>query len=87
MALVSPGVSITVTDQTQYASNAIGTVPLVVLATAQDKTYNGTLCSGTTKANAGALQIFTSQRDLTTALGAPYFLFSGTCLYQCLHLF
>ena len=83
MALVSPGVSITVTDQTQYASNAIGTVPLVVLATAQDKTYNGTLCSGTTKANAGALQIFTSQRDLTTALGAPYFQKSaaGTPIY------
>lgn len=73
MALVSPGVSITVTDQTQYASNAIGTVPLVVLATAQDKTYNNTLCSGTTKQNAGALQVFTSQRDLTAALGAPVF--------------
>jgi len=83
MALVSPGVSITVTDQSQYASNAIGTVPLVVLATAQDKTYNGTLCSGTTKANAGMLQVFTSQRDLTTALGAPVFQKSaaGTPVY------
>ena len=73
MALVSPGVSITVTDETQYASNAIGTVPLVVLATAENKTYNGTVCSGTTAANAGMLQVFTSQRDLTTALGAPIF--------------
>ena len=69
MALVSPGLQITVTDNSQYVSNAIGTVPLVVMATAQDKTLNGTVCSGTTKANAGALQIFGSQRDLSTAMG------------------
>ena len=73
MALVSPGVSLTVTDQSQYVSSAIGTVPLIVLATAQDKTINGSLATGTTEANAGMLQIFTSQRDLATALGAPVF--------------
>ena len=38
MALVSPGVQLTVTDETQYATSAIGTVPLVVLATAENKT-------------------------------------------------
>ena len=73
MALVSPGQQITVTDESQYISNAIGTVPLVIMATAQDKTINGTTATGTTKANAGKLQIFGSQRDLTTAMGTPVF--------------
>ena len=73
MALVSPGVSVSVTDQTQYASSAVGTVPLVVLATAENKTINGSLASGTTKTNAGQLQVFTSQRDLITSLGSPVF--------------
>ena len=73
MALVSPGLQVTVTDNSQYVSNQVGTVPLVVMATAQDKTLNGTVCSGTTKANAGALQIFGSQRDLSTAMGYPVF--------------
>ena len=73
MALVSPGISITVTDESQYISNAVGTVPLVLLATAQNKTINGALATGTTKANAGKLQIFGSQRELTTAMGTPTF--------------
>ena len=73
MALVSPGQQITVTDESQYISNAVGTVPLVVLATAQDKTINGAAATGTSKANAGKLQIFGSQRDLTTAMGTPVF--------------
>lgn len=73
MALVSPGVQITVTDQTQYVPTAVGSVPLVLLATAQDKTANGSFASGTSKANAGQLQIFTSQRELIAGLGYPFF--------------
>ena len=73
MALVSPGLSITVTDESQYVSNAVGTVPLVVLATAQNKTINGSLATGTTKATAGMLQVFGSQRELSTAMGYPVF--------------
>jgi hypothetical protein len=73
MALVSPGLSITVTDESQYISNAVGTVPLVLMATAENKTINGSLATGTTKANAGALQIFGSQRELSTAMGYPVF--------------
>ena len=38
MALVSAGIEITVTDESQYVPGAVGTVPLIVLATAQDKT-------------------------------------------------
>ena len=73
MALVSPGLQITVTDESQYISNAVGTVPLVVVATAQNKTLNGSLCTGTTAMNAGALQIYGSQRDLSTGMGYPIF--------------
>jgi hypothetical protein len=73
VALTSPGLSITVTDETQYISTAVGTVPLVILATAQDKTVNGSYADGTSKANAGALQVFGSQRELTAALGYPIF--------------
>jgi Trk K+ transport system NAD-binding subunit len=35
--LVSPGVSISVSDESFYASAGAGTVPLIVIATAQDK--------------------------------------------------
>ena len=62
MALVSPGLELTVTDESQYVPGAVGTVPLVILATAQDKIINGVIASGTTKATAGALQAFGSQR-------------------------
>ena len=78
-SLVSPGSSITVTDMSAYVSSAVGTVPLVVLATAQDKTApDGTLASGTTKANAGLLQAFTSQRDISAALGYASFQLSSS---------
>ena len=73
MALVSPGLQITVTDESQYVSAAVGTVPLLFLATGQDKTINGSVASGTSAANAGQLQIFGSQRELVTALGYPSF--------------
>lgn len=73
MALVSPGIQISINDQSQYVNSNVGSVPLVILATAQDKTYNGAAAAGTSKANAGKLQSFTSQRDLITALGTPTF--------------
>jgi hypothetical protein len=77
MALVSPGISISINDQSQYVNSNVGSVPLVVLATAQDKTYNGATASGTTKANAGKLLSFTSQRDLVTMMGTPSFQLSS----------
>lgn len=73
MALVSPGLQLTVTDESQYVPGAVGTVPLVVLATAQDKTINGAAATGTSVANAGKLQVFTSQRELANAMGYPVF--------------
>ena len=73
MALVSPGLEITVTDESQYVPGAVGTVPLVVFATEQDKIFNGAIANGTTAANAGKLQAFTSQRELVAAMGYPIF--------------
>ena len=78
MALVSPGISISINDQSQYVNSSVGSVPLVILATAQDKTYNGAPASGTSKANAGTLLAFTSQRDLVTQMGTPTFQTSST---------
>lgn len=78
MALVSPGISISINDQSQYVNSNVGSVPLVLLATAQDKTYNGAIASGTTKANAGKLLAFTSQRDLVTQMGTPSFQLSSS---------
>ena len=77
MALTSPGIQISVTDQSQYVPNQVGTVPLVLLATAENKTYNGAAAVGTSKANAGKLLNFTSQRDLVTAMGTPTFQISS----------
>jgi hypothetical protein len=74
MALVSPGLEITVTDESVYVPGAVGTVPLVVLATAQDKTNpSGSSATDTTSARAGKLLTFTSQRELINAMGYPTF--------------
>ena len=75
MALVSPGVEVTVIDQSQYLPAPTNSVPFVLLATAQNKANpNGTgVASGTTAANAGKLFQITSQRDLVTLYGNPFF--------------
>jgi hypothetical protein len=74
MALVSPGLEITVTDESQYVPGAVGTIPLVILATAQDKTNpSKATAADTTAARAGKLLAYTSQRELITAMGYPSF--------------
>jgi hypothetical protein len=75
MALVSPGVQITVTDESNYAPNAIGSVGYILLATAQDKTAPGgtAIAAGTLAENAGKIYTITSQRDLVTTFGTPTF--------------
>lgn len=73
MALVSPGTEITVIDESQYVSTSVGTVPLVFMATAQDKVFNGSVAAYTTKENAGKLLAVTSQRELITNFGYPVF--------------
>ena len=73
--LVSPGVSISVTDESFYAPASAGTVPLIVIATAQDKTApDGTSTAAyTTKATANKLYLITSQRELLQNYGNPQF--------------
>jgi hypothetical protein len=73
MALVSPGIEISVIDESQYLPSAVGTVPFVVIATAENKTINGVVAPGTTKANAGKIYGVTSQRELVANFGAPVF--------------
>ena len=73
MALVSPGVEITVIDESQYLPAAISTIPFVVIATAENKTINGLIAPGTTKANAGKIYGITSQRELAATFGVPTF--------------
>jgi hypothetical protein len=75
MALQSPGVQVTVIDESFYTPAEPGTTPLIVVATAQDKNNGaGTgTASGTTKANAGKAFKLTSQRDLTELFGVPFF--------------
>lgn len=74
MALVSPGIQVTVTDQSNYVPSANGTVPYILLATAQDKPApGGGVASGTLAENAGKLYAITSQRDLVNTFGTPTF--------------
>lgn len=74
MALVSAGLEITVTDESQYVPGAVGTVPLIIMATAQDKTNpSGAVATDTTAARAGKLLAFSSQRELISAMGYPSF--------------
>jgi hypothetical protein len=75
MALTSPGVEVQVIDQSQYLPAAPGSVPFVLLATAQDKVDpNGvSVATATTAANANKLYQVTSQRDLVTLYGNPTF--------------
>jgi hypothetical protein len=75
MALTSPGVEVTITDESQYLPAATGSVPLVLLATAQNKANaTGTgVAVATTAANANKLYQVTSQRDLVNLYGTPFF--------------
>jgi hypothetical protein len=75
MALVSPGVEVTIIDQSQYLPAASNSVPLLVVATAQNKlNAAGTdVATATTAANAGKLYQITTQRDLINLYGNPFF--------------
>lgn len=83
MALVSPGINVTVTDESFYVSSGPGTVPLIIIATEQDKVDNsGTaIAQGTLAENAGKLYLVASQRELLQAFGVPkFYSVNGTSL-------
>jgi hypothetical protein len=75
MALVSPGVEVNVIDESFYTPAAAGTVPMIFVATASNKTKSsGTgTAAGTTKANAGKPYLITSQRELGETFGDALF--------------
>jgi len=75
MALQSPGVQVTVTDESFYTPADGGTTPLVVVATAQDKqNASGTgIAQGTLAANVGKVYRVSSQRELVDFFGTPVF--------------
>ncbi len=75
MALVSPGVQVTVIDESFYTPAEPGTVPMIFIATAQDKANSaGTgTAEGTRVANAGKPYLVTSQRELSDTFGDAIF--------------
>lgn len=73
--LTSPGVSVSVVDESAYAGSGEGTVPFILIATAENKTTpdGASVAEGTTANNAGVLYRITSQRELLQTFGDPIF--------------
>ena len=75
MALVSPGVEVTIIDESNYLPAPTNSVPFILIATAQNK-ISGTgtgVAAGTTAANANEVYLISSQRDLAATFGNPFF--------------
>ena len=75
MALVSPGVEVTIIDESQYASARINTVPYILIATAENKINPaGTgIAPGTVASDTNDAYLITSQRELVNTFGNPFF--------------
>jgi hypothetical protein len=75
MALVSPGVQVTIIDESNYIPAATNSVPYILLATAQNKVSASGIgvAAGTLAANANKTYLITSQRDLVATFGNPFF--------------
>ena len=75
MALSSPGVQVSVIDESFYTPAAPGTVPLLIVASEENK-LNGSgtgIAPGTLAADAGTVYLITSQKDLVDTFGDPSF--------------
>jgi Phage tail sheath C-terminal domain len=75
MALTSPGVQVSVVDESFYTPAEPGTRPLIIVASASNKTNaagTGT-AQGTLPRNAGKVYNITSQRELADIFGDPVF--------------
>jgi hypothetical protein len=73
--LVSPGVAVSVIDESAYGAGSQGTVPLIILATKSNKgNVSGSgYAEGTIPANANKPYLLTSQRELVEKFGVPEF--------------
>ena len=75
MALTSPGVEVSVINESFYVPSDAGTTPLFIVASGQDKlpgSGSGT-ATGTQTANANTVYLLSSQRELTETFGDPTF--------------
>jgi hypothetical protein len=75
MALTSPGVEVSVINESFYVPSDAGTTPLFIVASGQDKTNGAgdSTAAGTTTANANTAYLISSQRELTETFGDPKF--------------
>lgn len=73
--LNSPGVQVTVIDESFYTTSQLGTTPLFIVASAENKkNASGTgIAQGTLKSNAGNVYLINSQRELADLFGDPVF--------------
>ena len=77
--LTSPGVEVSVINESFYVPSDAGTTPLFIVASGQDK-QNGAgdgTASGTTTAQANTAFLISSQRELTETFGLSYMTDTG----------
>jgi hypothetical protein len=75
MALTSPGVEVSIINESFYVPSDAGTTPLFIVASSQDK-KNGAgdgTATGTQTASANTAYLISSQRELTETFGDPKF--------------
>jgi len=87
MALTSPGVQVSVVDESAYGAPGSGTVPLLVLATRSNKAdptggSADNIAAKTKSTAAGEVVKVTSQRELTQFFGNPTFTTVGSTVSQ-----
>ena len=80
--LTSPGVSVSVTDESAYAAPGVGTIPMILVATGENKTdptgsASDSIAPYTKSTNANKPLLVTSQRELTQNFGDIFFRKSG----------
>jgi len=75
MALTSPGVEVSVINESFYVPSDAGTTPLFIVASSQDKTNGAgdSTAVGTQTTNANTAYLISSQRELTETFGDPKF--------------
>lgn len=73
-SLTSPGVAVSVTDNTTVSGNGSTTVPLIIIGTQSNKTTSsGSVAVGTTSTNDKVLYNITSRSELVKTFGNPIF--------------
>ena len=75
MALTSPGVEVSVINESFYVPSDAGSTPLFIVASGKDKLSGAgdSTASGTQTANANTAYLISSQRELTETFGDPKF--------------